>query len=122
MGAVAMHAPERWGILQFSDSAVNATPAARYTEWPVRAAAAAVYNAQVSYASAHGGAYSASTAALLPYLASPDIVSGACSAGVPVFIALSPGGGYVATVPPYIAGDNAASATIDQQRLLLVTR
>ena len=121
MGAVAMHAPERWGILQFATGAVNATPPVRYAEWPVRAAAAAVYNAQVAYAGAHNSTFAGTTAALLPYLASPDIVNGACNRGVPVRIALGPAGGsYVAAVAPNPAGSSAA-ATINDKRLLLVT-
>ena len=121
MGAVAMHAPDRWGILQFADGNVNATPAVRYGEWPVRAAASAVYEAQAAYAGANGGAFAPSTAALLPYLASPDIVNGVCNGRVPVRIALGPTGKtYEAVIPPNPAGDAQAAATINQERYLLV--
>ena len=45
-GEVAMHLPERWGMLQFAAGAVNATPATYNRQWTVRAVAAAVYYAQ----------------------------------------------------------------------------
>lgn len=44
-GEVAMHLPERWGMLQFASGRVNATPAAYNRQWTVRAVAAAVYYA-----------------------------------------------------------------------------
>ena len=45
-GEVAMHLPERWGMLQFASGPVNATPPQYNIQWTVRAVAAAVYYAQ----------------------------------------------------------------------------
>lgn len=66
---IAMHLPERWGILQFEDS--METGASYYQEWPSRSAAMAIYYAQHAYASDHGGNYTAVLAELLPYSSDP---------------------------------------------------
>lgn len=46
MAEINMHLPERWGILQFADEHVGATPVVRDPSWPVRRAAALAYDAQ----------------------------------------------------------------------------
>jgi len=68
---IAMHLPERWGILQFEDSKVNETGASYYQEWPSRSAAMAIYYAQHAYASKHGGNYSSKLSDLLPFSSDP---------------------------------------------------
>uniref|UniRef100_A0A7S0FKB5 Carbohydrate-binding domain-containing protein n=1 Tax=Pyrodinium bahamense TaxID=73915 RepID=A0A7S0FKB5_9DINO len=68
-GAINMHSPELWGILQFATGKVNGTALARYEEWSSRAAAMAVYWAEKAYAQEHGGNYTADPAALHPYSA-----------------------------------------------------
>ena len=121
-----MHLPEKWGMLQFADGAVNATAPAWNAEWPVRAAAAAVYYAEHAYAAAHNGSYTAAIADLAPFLAAPAIVDGTCNNGVPValrvaFNATTNASSFVATVPPSSAGSAAAAASITDERLLLVS-
>lgn len=53
-GEVAMHLPERWGILQFHTSLDSSNPFQLYEEWPVRCAAMAVYYAMVGYQDKQG--------------------------------------------------------------------
>jgi len=71
-GAIAMHLPEHWGILQFSDAAVNSTPMSHYAEWPSRSAAMALYDAQQEYASKHTGQYSSSFEELKQHATHPE--------------------------------------------------
>ncbi len=113
-GLIEMHLPERWGMLQFASGAVNATPAVRNAEWPVRAIAAATYYAEHAYAAAHNGTFTAAVRDLYPFLEDPAIVDGTCTGGAPVSVALA-AGGFVATV------DSARfTASIDDARFLQV--
>lgn len=117
-GAIAMHLPERWGILQFADARVNATAPARYTQWPARSVASALFYAQRAYAGANNGSYAATAAALLPYTPDPNVLNGTCSMGPPS-IALAPDArSYAATVRD-VAG--LWVATIRDDRYTLVT-
>lgn len=117
-GSIAMHLPERWGILQFADARVNATAPARYTQWPVRSVASALYYAQRAYAGAHNGSYAPTAAALLPYTPDPAVLDGTCSAGAPA-VQLAPGArAYTATV--YDAA-GVWAATIRDDRYTLVS-
>lgn len=77
-GAVAMHRPESWGFLQFSDAPVNSTPPQRSREWGVRSAAMAVYYAQRRFSEAHGGAFAATVEELLPFTDIPEALDGTC--------------------------------------------
>jgi hypothetical protein len=126
MGAIAMHLPERWGMLQFADGPVNATAAVWNREWPVRAAAAAVYYAQHAFAAAHNGSFTSSIGELVPYLDSASIVDGTCTQGVPVTLEVTVGATsgvaahFIATVPPSPLNPRA-SARIDEQRYLVVS-
>ena len=70
-GAVAMHLPERWGIVQFSEGAPGGTAPAHYAEWSARGAAMAVYYAQKAYAKDHGGAFAGSVDELLGHAQAP---------------------------------------------------
>lgn len=119
MGSVAMHLPEKWGFLQFARGAVNATPAVVNGEWPVRAHAAALYYAEHAFAAAHNGSFTARAADLAPYVADAALLDGSCSGGAPLSLALV-GSGFVATVPPSPFGNQAARATITNDRLLRV--
>jgi hypothetical protein len=125
-GSIAMHLPERWGLLQFARGDVNATAPVTYGQWPVRAIAAEVYYAQHAYAGAHNGSYAATQQQLAPYVSDPAIVDGTCTGGAPIAIVLGVDGGGVprfnATVPPVpsAAGAAAASATIRDDRLITV--
>ena len=120
-----MHLPEKWGMLQFAEGAVNATAPAWNAEWPVRAAAAAVYYAQHAYAGAHNGSFTSTPSDLVPYLDSPDIVDGTCTQGRPVALAayVDPATGaprFNASVPPSSVGSPTARASINELRYLLV--
>ena len=86
-GSIAMHLPERWGMLQFSDAAVNTTAPVFNAEWPSRAMAVAAYYAQKNYSSAHNGSYAGSVADLLAFTPTPEALDGTCGA---TGIALSP--------------------------------
>ena len=124
-GSIAMHLPEKWGMLQFADGPVNATPAVWNREWPVRSIAAAVYYAQHAYAGAHNGSFTDKAADLLPFLADGAIVDGTCTAGAPVLLAGAPPGApaaFSAAVPGSPAGDPAITATINNLRVLQVGR
>lgn len=66
-GEIAMHLPERWGLLQFEGPKVEAVEASYYSEWPSRGAAMAIYYAEKAYASEHGGNYTDKLEDLLEY-------------------------------------------------------
>ena len=48
-GVVAMHQPETWAVVQFAEAGV---PLAEYDEWPARALAKTLYDAEHAYSSA----------------------------------------------------------------------
>lgn len=122
-GSIAMHLPEKWGMLQFATGAVNATPAVTNGEWPVRAIAAAVYYAEHAFAGDHNGTFTARAADLVPYLADAAIVDGTCTGGAPVVLGVtSAPAAFVAAVPASAFGDGVSTATIDQLRFLQVAR
>ncbi|XP_071963264.1 uncharacterized protein [Antedon mediterranea] len=52
--AINMHLPERWGIIQFSSSAVNATVFTPSPDWPVYDSLVNVYNAEKKFFSVQG--------------------------------------------------------------------
>lgn len=121
-GSIAMHLPERWGMLQFATGPVNATPAVANPEWPLRAMAAAMYTAQHAFAAAHNGSFTDDVAALAPFAdpfyGGPGALNGTCTAGLPV-VTLSPGGapGFVAWA---VAADGASAASVTDDRYLRV--
>jgi len=63
-GEIAMHIPERWGYLQFSEGRVNTTAAVRSDEWSLRTLTLAAFAAMKSYAGAHGGQFTSDVAQL----------------------------------------------------------
>jgi hypothetical protein len=63
-GAINMHLPERWGVLQFAEGPVNGTIPQRYPDWPAREVAMALYYAQKAFADSHNGSYTTDLAAL----------------------------------------------------------
>lgn len=121
-GSIAMHLPERWGFLQFADTAINQTQPVTSPEWPVRQVAMALYYAQHAYAGAPApaggnGTYTASIAALLPYTPDTGVLNGTCTVGLPV-ISLGPGGTtFTATL-----SDGTYTASIRDDRYLLVQK
>ena len=81
-----MHLPERWGLLQFSDSPPETAGPVRHPEWEVRQVAMAVYYAQHNYATSHGGSFTDDVLELVPHLSWPDtdpgVLVGECT-GIP---------------------------------------
>lgn len=114
-GSIAMHLPERWGILQYSTAPPNATAPARYAEWPIRSAAIALYYAEKAFFAAKS-TYAASASELLPYTPTPFALDGTCAPQPS--IAVPPGGAsFAATL---VSGDGRLRATIDDSRYLRV--
>ena len=109
-GAVAMHLPERWGIVQFQTTAERDGPSRRYEEWPVRCAAMAVYYALVGYREARGS-YTTDIAALTSF-ATPSLPI--CE-GAKMSVALTTNG-YEATVTI-----GAFTAHVNEERYLVVS-
>lgn len=78
-GAIAMHRPESWGFLQFSEEPVNSTPAAVSREWGLRSAAMALYYAQRRFREQVGaGRFSGSAEELLGFTDTPWALDGTC--------------------------------------------
>lgn len=69
-GAINMHLPERWGLLQFEGPEVNAAQVSYYREWPSRGAAMAIYYAEKAYKAKQGN-YTHRLQDLLAYSAEP---------------------------------------------------
>jgi hypothetical protein len=118
-GSIAMHLPEKWGMLQFSAGTVNTTAPVWNREWPVRSVAAAVYYAQHAYAGAHNGTYATAPLQLLPFVADAAIVDGTCTGGAPITFS-GAGGAFTALIPPNPFGEPGKSASITQDRYLQV--
>mmetsp|Transcript_14472 Transcript_14472/g.35005 ORF Transcript_14472/g.35005 Transcript_14472/m.35005 type:complete len:408 (+) Transcript_14472:189-1412(+) len=114
MGEVAMHLPERWGILQFSQDPVNDTIPQWDPSWTVRTLARLLYDAQELRKSTTGG-FARTLAELRPF-DTRGVLEGECS------------------TPPVISTDTSRSwysakivargfqASIDQDRLLTVSK
>lgn len=68
-GQVAMHLPERWGLLQFATGPVGGTEPTTYSEWPARAMAAGAYYAQHAHAARHNGSFATDPSELLLFRA-----------------------------------------------------
>jgi hypothetical protein len=68
-----MHLPERWGILQFADGAVNKTAAIPYPDWAAREVAMALYYAEKAYSEQHNGTYTEDLSALQVCVIAPPI-------------------------------------------------
>jgi len=111
-----MHLPEKWGMLQFSDAAVNTTAPIRNPQWTVRSVAMALYYAQHAYADAHNGTFTEDVAALYVF-APPHTLDGTCSQ--PPRVKVAPGGATFVAEVPALTGSMVASVTDD--RYLTVT-
>ena len=84
-GEIAMHLPERWGFLQFSEAPPNTTNVTVVgAEWTLRQGAMAVYYAQQKYALENGGQFTEDVFALVNYLSYPvedeGVLLGECMA------------------------------------------
>mmetsp|Transcript_19695 Transcript_19695/g.51374 ORF Transcript_19695/g.51374 Transcript_19695/m.51374 type:complete len:451 (+) Transcript_19695:175-1527(+) len=117
-GAVDMHLPERWGVLQFAGVQVDRAAPAPYPHWSLRHIAMSLYDAQRAYAaSSRGGVYTADVDALRP-LAPPYTLDGSCSG--PVRIALTGDARtYTGEVPSRKGG---VVACVSSDRLLRIRR
>jgi hypothetical protein len=80
-----MHLPETWGYIQFADDRVNATPAVKDPQWPVRDALAKVYGAEVVLQNA-GNGYSTNLMVLVSEGGLPQYVADGTCAEVPVIM------------------------------------
>jgi hypothetical protein len=116
-GSIAMHLPERWGVLQFAEGPVNGTAAVRNGEWTVRSVAMEVYYAQHAFSAAHNGSYAAAAAQLAPYVSDPAILAGACSAVPDIALAGGGAAGFTATIASL---DGTQRATVRDDRYLRV--
>lgn len=114
-GSIAMHLPDKWGMLQFADGPVNATAPVRNPEWTVRSVAMQLYYAQHAYADAHNGSYTSDVLLLAPY-ADPQVFAGVCTQ-VPVVKLANDSLSFVA----YVQGYDKLVASVTDDRLLLVT-
>jgi len=119
-GAIAMHLPERWGILQFSEDTSGSSTPVHYSEWVVRQVAMAVYYAEHNYAADHDGLFTDDVFQLVEFLTWPEpdqgVLLGEC-ASMPVIDLGESQRSFTATV---FSTDGSLSATITDDRLLLV--
>mmetsp|Transcript_34419 Transcript_34419/g.60505 ORF Transcript_34419/g.60505 Transcript_34419/m.60505 type:complete len:218 (+) Transcript_34419:187-840(+) len=69
-GEVAMHLPERWGIVQFESESIHSGSISLYEEWPSRCAVMAIYYAMKEY-HAQEGKYTTDIKALEPFSKQP---------------------------------------------------
>mmetsp|Transcript_107780 Transcript_107780/g.303680 ORF Transcript_107780/g.303680 Transcript_107780/m.303680 type:complete len:416 (-) Transcript_107780:149-1396(-) len=114
-GQVAMHLPERWGILHFAEGAVKAPQSPSFAEWPSRAIAAGAYYAEHAYAKAHGGSFTADPSELVAYAAdaAPFPVCPEC-----LKIRLGDDGGSNSFHATAYAADGGLACTVRQDRLM----
>jgi Carbohydrate family 9 binding domain-like len=115
LGQIAMHNPERWGMVQFSDDPVNTTAPVKHPEWSIRSIAVAIYYAEHAYAGDNNGSYTNSIQALMNYVPDPAILDGTCSGQISIQVTPS---SFLAAI---ISSDGTLSATIDDSRFLLVS-
>mmetsp|Transcript_1299 Transcript_1299/g.1989 ORF Transcript_1299/g.1989 Transcript_1299/m.1989 type:complete len:224 (+) Transcript_1299:135-806(+) len=111
-GEVAMHLPERWGIVQFEESTTTRSSERAkiyYGEWPCRCAAMAIYYAMKGYHEKEGE-YTSDIEALTPFSKPPFRISEEAS----MSISLAAGG--------YEARATIASftATVNEERYLVI--
>eukprot|EP00746_Dinoflagellata_sp_MGD_P004296 gnl/MRDRNA2_/MRDRNA2_108286_c0_seq1.p1 gnl/MRDRNA2_/MRDRNA2_108286_c0~~gnl/MRDRNA2_/MRDRNA2_108286_c0_seq1.p1 ORF type:complete len:419 (+),score=62.21 gnl/MRDRNA2_/MRDRNA2_108286_c0_seq1:91-1257(+) len=116
-GQIQMHLPERWGILQFSTEAPGTTAIAKDPDWRVRHVASAVYDAQKAWAKNHDGVYTSSIKDLQS-LSPTAVLDGTCTK-LPTISVQDNGKTFKAEVQ---SKDQKTTASIDQQRLLLIKK
>jgi hypothetical protein len=118
-GVQNIHLPERWGVLQFADSADPAVPPPlqRDPAWPVRRALTAVYEAEHVYSTLYGHGFTANVRSLVANAFLAESVAAGKCASTPT-IALSPAGGsFVISVSSL---DGRISGTITDDRLMSI--
>lgn len=115
-GAVAMHLPERWGMLQFSDDLVNQATFKRNPEWTLRSIAMTLYYAEHSYASSNNGLFTDNLKDLYPFANPSYAINGTCSI-LPRINLSGDGKSFIATIT---ASNGEMFAAIQDDRLLSV--
>jgi hypothetical protein len=118
-GEVNMHAPEKWGFLQFSTAAAGDTAAVPSGEWPVRSVAMVVYHAEHAFFEVHGK-YTDDLVALDEHADPPILANGICSSP-PSVLLFNGGMNFIATISAIDFEGNDLTATIRDDRLLIVT-
>ncbi len=114
-GRVAMHLPERWGILQFSSSTSprnNEAEKVYYKEWNVRCCAMALYYAEKEYYNKEGK-YTDQIEKLKPFFKQPFLLHSAADVRI---VLTEEEGGFIATTTI-----DSLTATINQERYLVVS-
>jgi hypothetical protein len=111
-GAIAMHRPERWGILQFGT--VKPQPPAYYAQWPIREVLRSIYYAEHAFAAKNDGRFTLQIAELLPFVDSPAILDGTCAHRISIVARQS---GFEAHV---ISLDGVWSGMVTDDRLMQV--
>lgn len=121
IGAINMHMPQRWGIIQFADENVNATKIARDPNWPIRHAAAAVYDTEMLWKDQQGGGkhFTDSIEALLSVATDEDkkLLKGGACAATPTISLNADGTSFHVTVA---SSDGQHAATIEDNRFFQV--
>ncbi|EJK47074.1 hypothetical protein THAOC_34225, partial [Thalassiosira oceanica] len=111
-GEVAMHLPERWGILQFSNEMPSTEVKLKYyEEWPVRCAAMGLFYAMKEYQSSES-LYTDDLKALAAYSMKPFTICNEAATSI-----MLTDDGYEARV-----GLGQFTATINHERYLVVER
>ncbi len=118
-GVIAMHNPETWAIVQFAEADVAL---ADYEEWPARALARALYNAEHAYSKAvtGGGAQFTDDLAALDIYADPPGVLEACARQAT--IELGENGTTFSARLGNVAGPEAIMAQVNSSRFTTVTQ
>jgi len=120
-GVIAMHQPETWAIVQFVEAGA---PLVTYDEWPSRALARALYNAQHAYSDATSNGDSkqfTDSLTILDQYANPPGVLHACARG-DVRIHLSPDATNFTASMASVAGPEDMRAQITDERYATVTQ
>mmetsp|Transcript_33899 Transcript_33899/g.66132 ORF Transcript_33899/g.66132 Transcript_33899/m.66132 type:complete len:401 (-) Transcript_33899:300-1502(-) len=113
MGQINMHAPERWGYLQFAAGDVNGTAVIRDAGWTLREVAMTIFHAQKRHKEVFGF-YAMLTEQLDPFVDRPHVLDGKCTL-VPKIFAF--GDYYFASVKSL---SGAMEVRVDAQRRLEV--
>lgn len=114
-GAIAMHLPEKWGMLQFSYNQVNTTKPKLNPEWPARAVAASLYYAEHNFKKAHGS-YT-SNAVNLQHFDDTGLLT--CETGG-IHIAVSEDGFVASATVRDPKSGNVFTATVTEDRFIQV--
>jgi hypothetical protein len=114
IGVVAMHNPDKWGIIQFGDMVgQDDGEVDYYSQWPARQTAMMIYYAEHGYAGANNGTYTADVDALAEFSPIEGALDGGGCGEIKIF--LPEGGGFLGQVEM-----DGFVASIRNDRLLTV--